>query len=228
MPSSPLLLLRSWKAPPTCLSWAPLGLLPMPPRPMWLGEGGPWGVEEQPGNSAGSPCPSEWGKCPPLLSCSSWRAPPAYLSWSSRPQGRWSCLASTSPPHSVPPRPTGSLGGPSHLIGHQGSPPAAGRHPSCEETLTRCLPTLPSSIVPYFFFNPIFFSEMCLNFWLRIFGVEACYSRRCGMSPSSFFRTKTCILPGAGSVGCWWVTAESFCSHCLQPRELLTQTHTPS
>ena len=62
----------------------------------------------------------------------------------SGPQGRRSCLASTSPPPSVPRRPTSTLGGSSHLLGRQGPAPVAGSHPSCGETLTQCLPTLPS------------------------------------------------------------------------------------
>ena len=40
------------------------------------------------------------------------------FSLSATPQGRWSCLASTSPPPSVPPHPTVSLGGSSCLLGH--------------------------------------------------------------------------------------------------------------
>ena len=81
----------------------------------------------------------------------------------------------------------------------------------------------------YFFFNPIFFiSELYSHFWLLIFGVEVWYSGCCDMSPSSFFRTKTLVLPGVGDVGCWWVTAESFCICCLQPMELLPQSHTLS
>ena len=55
---SPLLLLQSWRAPPACLSCSPLGLLPMPPGPMWLGGGGPWRSGNQPGSSAGSLGPS--------------------------------------------------------------------------------------------------------------------------------------------------------------------------
>ena len=47
-------------------------------------------------------------------------------------------------PPSVPLHPTGSLWGSSHLLGCQSPPPAAGRHPSCGETLTPCLPTPPS------------------------------------------------------------------------------------
>ena len=43
-----------------------------------------------------------------------------------------------------PPRPTSSLGGSSCLLGRQGPPPAAGRHPNFGEVLTRHLPTLPS------------------------------------------------------------------------------------
>ena len=46
-------------------------------------------------------------------------------------------------PPSVPPRPTGSLGGSFRLLGHQGPPPVASRHPSCGEMLTQHLP--PSS-----------------------------------------------------------------------------------
>ena len=45
---------------------------------------------------------------------------------------------------SVPPHPTSSLGGSSHLLGCQGPPPVAGRRPSCGETLTQHLPTPPS------------------------------------------------------------------------------------
>ena len=111
----------------------------------------PWSQRagDQLGSSAGSLCPSGRGSHPPLLSCSSRRAPPACISWSPWPQGLSSCLASTSPLPSVPPHPTGSLGGSSHLLGHQGPPPAASRFPSCGEMLTRCLSTPPSSTVMF-------------------------------------------------------------------------------
>ena len=66
---------------------------------------------------------------------------PLLISW---PQGRRSCLASTSPPSSVPLHPTSSLWGSSCLLGGQSPPPAASRCPSCGEALTPRLPTLPS------------------------------------------------------------------------------------
>ena len=146
--SSPLLLLWSWMAPPTCLSWSP-----RPPscaprthaawRGLWR-EGVPaWELSTVPG-------PSGPGDYPPLLSCCSWRVTPACLSWSPWPQGRRSYLASTSPPPSVPPHPTCSLGGSSHFLGRQCPPPGAGRCPSCGETLTRHLPTLPSSLMIFY------------------------------------------------------------------------------
>ena len=117
----------------------------VPPNPGLRG----WGAS--PGSPAGSPCPSGWGDCPLLLSRTSWRAPPTCPSWSPQPQGHQSCLASTSPPPSVPPRPTGSLGGFSRFLGRQGPPPAASRCPSCGETLTWCLPTPPCWLRPLIF-----------------------------------------------------------------------------
>ena len=50
------------------------------------GMGAPWRALDRPGSSAGSPCLSGWGKRPLLLYFSSWRAPPACLSWSPRPK----------------------------------------------------------------------------------------------------------------------------------------------
>ena len=76
----------------------------------------------------------------------------ACLSWSPWPLGGWSCLASTSSLPLVPLHPTGSLWGSSHLLGGQSPPPASGRHPSCGETLTLCLPTMPSWLLPPFLY----------------------------------------------------------------------------
>ena len=56
-----------------------------------------------PGSPAGFLGLSGRGKCPPLLSCSSRTASPTCLSLPPQPQGCRSCLASTSPPSSVPP-----------------------------------------------------------------------------------------------------------------------------
>ena len=75
-------------------------LPPVPPgprRPGWgFGVGVPaWELSRLPG-------PSGPGDRPLLLSRSSQRVPPACLSWSPWPQGRQSCLASTSPPPSDP------------------------------------------------------------------------------------------------------------------------------
>ena len=61
-------------------------------------------------------------------------------------RGHWSCLASTSPTSSVPPRPTSSLGGSSCHLGLRGPPPASCRCPSCGETQTPRLPTLPYTV----------------------------------------------------------------------------------
>ena len=71
-------------------------------------------------------------------------------------------------PLSVPPRPTGSLGGSSRLLGCQGSPPASGRSPSCVETLTLRLPTRPSWLLPssqVFLFCLIISSWKNANLW---------------------------------------------------------------
>ena len=83
--------LLSSPAPPVWgLGW-PLpdlpSLPPMPPGPMWLvrrkvREGGPWRAGHRLGSSVGSQCLSGWVNRPPLLSCSSLRAPPACLSYS--------------------------------------------------------------------------------------------------------------------------------------------------
>ena len=56
-------------------------LPPMPPRTS-VAWSGLWRAGDQPGSSAGSPGPSGWGNRPPLLSRSSWRAPPTCLSCS--------------------------------------------------------------------------------------------------------------------------------------------------
>ena len=77
----------------------------VPPTPGLRGQG------TSPGSPAGFLGSSGRGKCPPLLFCSFWRTLPTCLSWSPWTQGCRSCLASTSPPPSVPPCPTGSLGG---------------------------------------------------------------------------------------------------------------------
>ena len=63
------------------------GLPPMPLGPTWP-EGGIGGGGYRPGSSAGSLGQSGPGDHPPLLSHSSWRAPPACLSSSPWPQGR--------------------------------------------------------------------------------------------------------------------------------------------
>ena len=55
------------------------GLPPMPPK-THMAWRGPWRTGNWPGSSAGSQCPSGRGNHPPLLSCSSWKAPPACLS----------------------------------------------------------------------------------------------------------------------------------------------------
>ena len=112
------------------------------------GVGGPCRAGDWPGSSAASLGLNAPGDHPPLLSCSSQRVPPACLSWSPQPQGHRSCLSSDSPPPSVPPCPTGSLGGSSCLLGHQGPPPVASRCPSCGESLTQHLPTPPSWLCP--------------------------------------------------------------------------------
>ena len=140
--SHPLLLSHSsWMAPPACLSWSPWppSYAPQDPRSLE----GLWRAGDQPGSSAGSLSPSGRGSRPPLLSRCSWRVPPACLSLSPWPQRCRSCLASTSPPRSVPLHPTGSLWSSSRLLGRQSPPPAASGHPSCVETLTLHLPTLP-------------------------------------------------------------------------------------
>ena len=94
---------------------------------------------------AGSPGSSGWGNCPPSSSPTPPGGPlrclPLLISLASAHR---SCLASTSPLPSVPPCPTSSLGGSSHLLGCQGPPPAADRRPSCGEMLIWHLPTPPS------------------------------------------------------------------------------------
>ena len=87
--SSPLLLLQSWRAPPTCLSCPPVGVLPMPPGPMWPGvrgalegRGPAWELSRLPGPQWAGQTPSaplplllEGPSCLPLLN-SPW--PPSY------------------------------------------------------------------------------------------------------------------------------------------------------
>ena len=74
-----------------------------------IGQGKRWACFPTDPSPRGSP--QAWEPLPPL----------------SHPLGRWSCPASISPPLSVPPRPTGSLGGSSHVLGHWGPPPASSR-----------------------------------------------------------------------------------------------------
>ena len=146
---------------PPPLLFSPVSL----PRTMRPGVGF-GGLGNQPGSLAVSVGPSGWCTRSLLLSCSSgpgdWvgetlgelpmiRAPEGPISHgnpsplSATLQGRRSYPASTSPPPSVPPRPTGSLGASYHLLGHWGPPPASGRCPSCRETQTLRLSTPPSS-----------------------------------------------------------------------------------
>ena len=139
-PSAPLLFLPQGPSRlPLLISPASL-LCPQDPHGLdgALEWGGPaWVLSRLPG-------PSGPGDRPPLLSCSSWRVRPTCLLLPPQPQGCRSFLASTSPPHSVPLRATGSIWGSSHLLGHQSPPPAAGRRPSCGEMQTPRLPTQPS------------------------------------------------------------------------------------
>ena len=117
------------------------GLPPMPPGPTWpeWGFGGGYLL----GSSAGSP--AQVGET--ITLCSS----PTLLRESLTPASpELPCLTGADPvwpPLSSPPVPlrlTSSLWGSSHLLGHQSPPAAAGRCPSCGETLTSCFPTLPS------------------------------------------------------------------------------------
>ena len=101
MPSTPLLLLLEGPSHLTLL-FSPQPPSCAPRTNVAGGRRGPCRAGDQPGRSAGSLGPSGRGKCPPLLSCSSRMAPPTCLSLSPRPQGCRSCLASTSPPPSVP------------------------------------------------------------------------------------------------------------------------------
>ena len=78
--SCPLLLSSSGRAPPVCLSWSSWPPSYAPKDPRSLEEVGPWRAGDQPGSSAGSPCPGGWGSCPRLLSRSPWMAPLACLS----------------------------------------------------------------------------------------------------------------------------------------------------
>ena len=72
-----LVSLSSWRAPPACLSCSP-GLPPMPPGPMRPGWG--FGGRVLAWELSRLPCPSGPGSRPPLLSRSSQRVPPAFLS----------------------------------------------------------------------------------------------------------------------------------------------------
>ena len=85
MPSFPLLLLWSGRAPPLCLCWSPRPPSYAPKDLCGLegsleGRGLVWELSRL-------PCLSGWGNHPLLLSCSSWTAPPACHSWSPQPQG---------------------------------------------------------------------------------------------------------------------------------------------
>ena len=146
MPSSPLLLLRSWKVPPTCLSCSPPPSL-LRPQDQHSPERASEGIG--PGLRAGQASWANWagetlGALPldpsPQGSLRAWEP----LPHPSHPSAAQSCPASTSALPSVPPHPTRSLGGSSRLLGRQGLPPASGRRPSCGETLTPRLPMPPS------------------------------------------------------------------------------------
>ena len=109
------------------LRWPLLPASPDPPASLLCPQDqcnleGPWRVGDQPGSSAGSPCPSGWGSHPPLLSCSSLRAPLACLSCS---------------PLSLPPMPPGprrpgwgfGWGEPAWELSRLPSPSGPGHHP---------------------------------------------------------------------------------------------------
>ena len=138
---------RAGKGPGRCWGWG-LGSRNrrgpgVPPTPASEGRGPHLGAQQAPWARVGRAMALR--SSPALLG----RTPPACLSWSSWPQGRWSCLASTSPTPSVPLRPTGSLWGSSRLLGGQSLPsPVAVRRPSCGEMLTLHFPTLPSWLLP--------------------------------------------------------------------------------
>ena len=138
-----LVVLWSWTAPLACLSCSPSASLLGPQDqhgpegasegvgpsrlPQLIGQGKHWASYPLIQAPKG---PSRHGNSSPL---------------STTPQVHQSCLASISPPASVPPHPTSSLGGSSHLLGHRGPPPpASGRLPSCGGMQTLCLPTPPS------------------------------------------------------------------------------------
>ena len=127
--------LVSSPAPPTCLSCSPLGLPPMPPGPMLLRVGGSWRAGDRPGSSAGSQ--AEWAgqspSAPLLLLLEGPSRLPLLIS-----------LASVMPilsglhfssPLSTPTSYRFTWG---FLLSSwvSGSPPVAGRRPSCGATLT--------------------------------------------------------------------------------------------
>ena len=82
MPSAPLPLLQSWRAPPTCLSCSPLAFLVCPRTSVaWRG---PWKAGNPDWKLSRFSGPKWEGQTPsaPLLLLRSWRAPPACLSCS--------------------------------------------------------------------------------------------------------------------------------------------------
>ena len=133
------------RAPPTCLSCSPLDLLPMPPGPMWPGEGGPWRAGHQPGSELSRLPVPEWAVRSPSAPLSLLPEGPAHLPLLISPASGAPILSGLhfSSPLSTPTSYQFTWGFlPSPWV--SGSPTEASRHPNCGETLKQCLPTLPS------------------------------------------------------------------------------------
>ena len=123
-------------------TFAPPSLPPTPSGPMGL-EGASVGRGSGPGSQQLPRGPSGQGECwpcsllilcppnGPLLSPSGCGIPSPSPA---APQGCRTRPASTSPPPSLPPRPTRLLGVPPVPLGVRGPPPVPGRCPSCVET----------------------------------------------------------------------------------------------
>ena len=143
----PLLLLQSGRAPTASFSWSPWPPSYALKNPRGLegaleGRGSPWELSRLPGLSRGA-----------VALCSSPALPGESFPPASPDLPGLRGTDPVWPPLLLPPQ------SPYILLVHFGvppvslgvSPPAAGRRPSCGETLTLHLPTLPSWLRPWYF-----------------------------------------------------------------------------
>ena len=127
-----------WPLPPATPDL--LGLPPMPAGPTLPGWGFGGGGTDLGAQQAPPP---EWARRSPSAPLLLFLESPSHLPLLISPSSGAPILSGLhfSSPPSVPLCPTSSLWGSSRLLGGQSSPPAAGGHPSCGETLTPHFPT---------------------------------------------------------------------------------------